>query len=209
MIRKLILSVLPWIIITVLLFILYFKFSGEFPWNQDKIEVNSQTVLDKVEVLGKMELTKYYLTQDLSLKKTDKIYGFFDYTSEVVILITGEAVGCIDLTKLSVVDIIETDSTIAVTLPAPEICYHKVDLQKSRILEVGGSNKEFDAQNSKLIEEGLKRGEKEILRSALEMGILEETKKNALIILKPLFSNISGKDVQLSFRIPEDSLQLN
>jgi hypothetical protein len=52
-----------------------------------------------------------------------------------------------------------------------------------------------------LINEAYTRAEAKIKQSALEMGILEQTKKNAELVLKPLLESISGKKVVLQFEM--------
>ena len=57
------------------------------------------------------------------------------------------------------------------------------------------------------IQELYEAAELEIKNSALNTGILEQTKENATLILKPLFESISNKQVTLLFQL-EDSIEL-
>ena len=50
--------------------------------------------------------------------------------AKAVLISQGTATGCIDLTKIGKKDITEQNDTIYITLPIPEICYFKIDLEK-------------------------------------------------------------------------------
>jgi len=90
----------------------------------------------------------------------------------------------------------ETADSIIVQLPPPELCYFKLDLDNTRIyaLETGI----FTSEKS-FIEQAYQSAEKQIRESALQSGILQEAKKNADIILKPLLEEISGKQVVIVY----------
>ena len=110
--------------------------------------------------------------------------------------------GCIDLRKINASDISEKNDTLIVLLPKAEICYHKIDHSKSRVYDT-----EYAFMNEGLLlDEAYKKAEEKILSSALESGILEQTQKNAELILKPFIENISGKKVILRFQL-EGNLQ--
>ena len=48
-------------------------------------------------------------------------------------IVSGEATGCLDLTKIRLGDITEKDSVLVVHLPEPEICSYKIDHSKSKV----------------------------------------------------------------------------
>ena len=82
-------------------------------------------------------------------------------------------------------------------MPDPELCSYKIDHSKSKIYDT-----EYAFMNEQLLlNEAYTRAEAKIKQSALEMGILDQTKKNAELVLKPLLENISGKKVVLQFRM--------
>ena len=54
-------------------------------------------------------------------------------------------------------------------------------------------------EEGKLVNEAYLQAEKQIQKSALDMGILDQTKENATKILTPMLEKASGKKVMLKF----------
>lgn len=163
-------------------------------------EVQIHTVvLKRMESIGKIELTKYQFQEITEIQKVGKdFYNLFklENDSRAVLISRGEAVGCIDLTKMEVKHIQLTGDTLIVQLPPPELCYFKLDLDKTRVyaLETGIFTSEKD-----FIEQAYQTAEQKIRELALHSGILRQTKENAEAILKPLLEEISGKQVILVY----------
>ena len=156
-------------------------------------------VLERMETIGKLELTKYQFQEITEIQKVGKdFYNLFklENDSRAVLISRGEAVGCIDLTKMEAKHVQLVADTLIVQLPPPELCYFKLDLDKTRVyaLETGlfTSEKAF-------IQKAYQTAEQQIRQSALQSGILQQAKENAEIVLKPLLEEISGKQVILIY----------
>ena len=167
---------------------------------KDPVETQTHTlVLKKMETIGKLELTKYQFQEVTEMQKVGKdFYNLFklENDSRAVLISRGEAVGCIDLTKLRAEHLQETGDTLVVQLPPPELCYFKLDLENTRVyaLETGMFTSEKD-----FIEKAYQTAEQQIRQSALQSGILQQAKKNAELVLKPLLEEITGKQVILIY----------
>ncbi len=200
----------PWILILILLILWYAGIN--FPGKSGKRTVdviNTTLILEKVEDLGKIELVRhnYHEIFDYQQISEGKIKGStairqFDYSPDLkAILITrGEAVGCLDLTKLKLNDIIYADDTLIIHLPDPEICYYKLDLENTRIYDFersGWWSRIFsdDEEMKGVIENAYREAERQIRKSAIENGILEDTRNNAEKILRPLIQKMTDKPV--------------
>jgi len=219
---KIILKILPWLLL--LLALLLWSIGIELPGKgKDKVEViQSTTILEKVESLGKLELVKYNFKEiyDYASISKGKISGesvlkTYDYAPDLkaILIASGEAVGCIDLTKLQSNDINITGDTLFIQLPNPEQCYHKLDLDKTRVYHferTGWWSRLFsdDDEMKSVIEKAYRNAEKQIEKSALESGILEQTEKNAKLILKPMLERMSGKIVVLRVRMNSEKIDL-
>ena len=110
----------------------------------------------------------------------------------------GEVTGCIGLTKVKKSDLTSTADSITIFLPKPEICYAKLDHQRSKVYDVSGAM--FPSDAKVMVEDIYKIAERRILENAKEMDILGKTRENALIIFKPFLENISGKKVGIQFK---------
>ncbi len=157
-----------------------------------KVETTHNIVLQNIKTLGKLELTSYTF-KDIVEQKLD-IDMFPD--PKALLIVYGEAKGCVDLSLVSEKDIMVEDTTITIILPAPELCQYSIDHAKSKI---------YDAQyafmnEALLFEEAFKSAQIKLKETALNSGILETTKENASIILKPLLQKVTGKSIIIQFK---------
>lgn len=182
---------LPWIFFILIALFLWRKYGHLLNRPPERVQVTHHTILDKIDDLGKIELVRYHFKDVVEYEK--EIAQWLP-NSKSVLIIAGEAVGCLDLRQVTARDIIFTnDSVITVKLPAPEICYFKVDHSKSKVFAL--QNTYF--QDAELVEEGYQFAEKHVRQSALDAGILRQTAVNADKILKPLLESLTGKRVIL------------
>ena len=185
---------------TRILFLIFLILASIFVWEKVKnfsffsnaeVKTTHNIVVKEIVSLGKMELVKYSFRDVVE----QKIIQDFLPDPKAILIVQGEAVGCLDLSKITEKDLITKGDTIILNLPNPEICYHKIDHSKSKIYQT-----EYAFFNEAvLLDEAYKKAEEQILTSALDSDILEQTKKNADLILKPLIENISKKKVVIKF----------
>ncbi|WP_375562951.1 DUF4230 domain-containing protein [Bernardetia sp. OM2101] len=157
-------------------------------------ETSFKTVLEEVESLGKLELVKYNFKDVVEHKQKNGYSSVLD--SKVLLIVAAEAVGCMDLTRIKTEDITEVGDSIYVHLPAPELCYYKIDHQKSKVYD---SESLPFMQDDNLVGEAFAKAEKQIEKAALESGILIQTQSMAKTMLKPLLENLTKKTVFLTF----------
>jgi len=212
---KVILKFVPWILLLLALLFWALGFDLPIKGGRGKTEViNSSTILERVERIGKLELVKYNFKEVFDYKaiSSGKIAGAIalgtnDYEPDLktVLIASGEAVGCIDLTKLKESDLVVEGDTLFVSLPQAELCYHKLDLGQTRVYHferTGWWSKFFsdDEEVKNVIEKAYKNAEKEIEKAALNSGILEQTKVNGELLLRPIFEKVGNKQVVFLYR---------
>jgi Protein of unknown function (DUF4230) len=158
-----------------------------------EIKTTHNMVLKEMSLLGKLELSNFAFRDVVE----QELVRDYLPNPKAILIVQGEAIGCIDLTKVKAEDIASKDDTLIVYLPEPELCSYKIDHSKSKIYDT-----EYAFMNEQsLMNEAYTRAEDKIKQSAIEMGILEQTKKNANLVLKPLLENISGKKIVLQYRL--------
>lgn len=190
---------LPWLLALLLIYLLIKetgRWFGRGPAEEEVVEeVSHQTVLQEIEKLGRLELVRYNFKEVLELKEKNEPYLWvFDVPdSKVLVISAGEAVGCIDLTKMTEQDVIEKSDTVMIRLPEPELCYYKLNMEDTKIYSI--EKQVYFKEDTKLAEKALKLAERQIKKAALESNILEETRQNAKAMLEPLLERISGKEV--------------
>jgi len=193
---KIILRAIPWILVCILVIYIYTSIQplsllGIGGDKEDKIEITNHVIIEKIELLGKLELCKFYIKDIVEHKQ---IAPWYDKDSKVVLIIAGEAIGCIDLRKIDSSAVLITEKQVIVTLPKAEICSFKVDHQSSKIYDVETG---FFEDDKKVIDKAYQLAETEIQKSAIKMGIEKQTRMNAEVILKPFLAGLTDKEIVL------------
>lgn len=157
------------------------------PFRIKSKETTHNLVLEKVTSLGQLELSKYHFKDIVETKL------ILDYLPDpkALLIIYGEATGCINLADISSADIKVSDDKISVKLPPASLCHHKVDHEKSHIYD---SSNAF-LNEAELFETAYKSAEKKIKETALASDLLKQAEINAAILLKPILESVSQKEV--------------
>lgn len=205
-ILRLILRLLPWVLLMLTLAWIWLGSDFSFEREEGSKETYQSTILTRVEQIGKLELARYTFQEVTEVKKVADVIDlkFFKYKvapdSKAVLISHGTATGCIDLGRLTSSDLVASGDTLFITLPAPEMCYFKIDLEKSRIYDLQVTYLP-EEERRKFVEELYQAAEKEIRNAALRTDILQQTAENARLVLKPLFEDLSGKTVIIHVRM--------
>jgi hypothetical protein len=181
------------LVFTAVLVFLFFYIKHELMTS--RTETIESGMVQKITSMGKLELVKYTMKDIIDQRESHLILP----DSRVLFLAVGEVTACIDLTKVKPADITQTTDSVSVILPQPEICYTKLDHQKSKVYDIRGAW--FDESAKNMVESVYKLAEKKILDNANEMNVLGMARTNAQLIFKPLLEGISGKKVTLKFKL--------
>jgi hypothetical protein len=208
---KAILRLIPWIIVLILLVFLWLRRLGNYT-TPEKTQIESTLVLQEIEKLGKLELVKYNYKEVVEMENVAKRYldlGYFyipgGQDQKAILIAQGEAVACIDLQKIKVEDIETREDTIIVNLPQPEICYYKVNLDKSTFYDLKTSKDQKKA--GEFVDEVYAKAEAQIKEAAIQSGILADAKTMSNSVLKPFLENITGVTVILNFSEKPDAIR--
>ena len=198
----------PWFLVVMLL-MLWWRSQNQITIRPSDTQSIQTAILEKTEVLGKLELVRYNFQEVTELKEISKEYfSFFKLgpDAKAILISRGEAVACVDLTKLNQGDMLIEGDSIIVTLPEPELCYHKLDLQNTRLysLETG-----YFTDRNAFIQKAYKSAEANIRQASLNSGILEQARTNATLVLKPLLEEISGKKVIFRHELPGARIEMD
>ena len=164
-------------------------------------------LITEIEALGKMELVKYRFQEVTEVKELSKEFLNIlklDVDAKAVLITQGEAVGCIDMLKISAQDVRITQDTVWMHLPNPEICYYKLDMENTRLYSVETG---FFTDRNAFISRAYQQAERQIRDAANESGILDETEVNAHRILRPMLEELSGRTVIFTEQLPETRIE--
>lgn len=149
-------------------------------------------VLKEITTLGKLELVKYTFKD---IVEHEQVNTFLP-NANAILIVEGEATGCIDLTKITADDITSEGDSVTVQLPKPELCTWKINHDRSRVYDTRFSF----LDQSQLVSDAYRKAEQQVRQSALDGGILNQTRQNANQILRPMLERIAGKKIGLTFR---------
>ncbi len=177
-------------------FLIFLFFYMKHQFTAVRSEVTEDVMVEKVTSMGKLELVKYSMKDVLEKKQVHTILP----DERVLFVAVGEVTACIDLTKVARKDIVQdaAQKTVTVTLPQPEICYTKLDHQRSKVYDVSGVI--LPSTTQAMVEDIYKLAEKRLLENAQQMDITGKARQNAQVIFKPLLEGVSGKTVILKFK---------
>ena len=203
---RIILKNLPWVLLlTVAVWVLITGRLPFYPPSEDEnTQIQHDVVLQKLENLGRLELVRYRFKEITEVKNTSQWKIFLrSYSPDMkaALITTGEAVGCVDLTKLSVEDIGVFEDSLVIHLPQPELCYYKIDLENSRIYDLETGYLATDEEERRFVEEVYRNAEKQIKKAALDSGITSQTQVSARQFLKPFLEEVSGKKIRLNIKL--------
>lgn len=154
--------------------------------------ITHSVLLEKVTALGRLELVKYTFKD---IVEHQQINTFLP-NANAILIVEGEATGCIDLTRITPADIIADGDSVTIRLPEPELCNWRINHDRSRVYDT-----RFTFLNeAQLVSDAYRKAEQQIRQSALNSGILEQTRRNADQVLRPLLTQTSGKKVGLVFQ---------
>jgi hypothetical protein len=198
--------ILPWAALSALLVYLVLLPKGSENVQEERM-ITNHSILKEMESMVKLELVRYNFKEITELTDISETYfNLFKLgpDQKIALISEGEAVGCIDLTLLGESDISNLSDTVYLRLPNPEICYYKLDMDNTRIYSLQTNYFEDDAE---FIQEAYKQAEQEIRSAALRSGILDQTRNNAELVLRPMLEQMSGKVViiqhGLDTKLPE------
>ncbi|MBD1433634.1 DUF4230 domain-containing protein [Sphingobacterium sp. DN00404] len=159
--------------------------------NRPTSESKHQLLIERIEAMGKLELVKYRFSDVLEHKN---ISAYLPDAS-VLLIVKADAVGCVDLTKLSPQDIEVIDDSVSIRLPAPEICYVKIDHEASKVYDT----KMAFFREATLVDEAFKSAEKEVYKEVRNSDILTQTKENAIHVFRPLLEGLGFSKINVHF----------
>lgn len=197
-------ATVKWITILVIVLLIaaagaYFIYRSDFKGGTTD-RITSNAIVTEVQYLGKLELVKYHI-KDVFTKEKEKKYmlSVFNTRDRVMLVIAGEAIGCIDMAKLDSTALQIHGDTLHVQLPEPELCTFRIDQANSQVIEADFSLTSFsDKYTTEFVQQAMREAEAFVRDNALEQGILDETRERARLFLKPFFMQLGFAEVVFS-----------
>ena len=181
---------LPYIIIIAAVITLI-KYCSKKENSEETIHISHNTVVQEIETLGRLEVVKYNIKDVIEYEKVRNWLP----NSRTALIVSGEVIGCIDLSKLKEEDIFISKDSVSIKLPPPEVCSFKVDHSKSRVYNIENGWWE----TTELIDEAYRHAEQQLYKEAENMGLTADCQTNTEKILNPLLHKLGFTKIHIDF----------
>lgn len=160
--------------------------------DKSKVEISHNMVVEKIESLGNLEVLKYSIQDIMEYKKVRQWLP----NAKTAMIVAGEVIYCVDLTKLTPDDIYTSSDSIRLQLPAPEVCHVKVDHSKSKVY-----NLEFGLwESERIVDEAYRHAEKQLQEQATRLDMETKSRSNTIDLLNPILKAMGFNHVLITFR---------
>ncbi len=153
---------------------------------------DSVTIVHDVRSLARLETIQYTLEKVVTAETNQGELSFL-FGDKLLFVAHGKVIAGVDLSRVRPDDIRVEGSVLYVTLPPAEIFVATLDNQKSYVYNRDTGL--FTKPDINLETQARAVAEKEILKSAVEDGILTQAQQNAESYLSRLFLSMGFKDV--------------
>lgn len=160
--------------------------------SQSEVHVSHTMVLEKIESIGNLEVVKYNIQDIVEYKKVRQWLP----NAKTALVVAGEVIVCVDLTKIRPQDIYTSGDSIRLILPSPQICHIKVDHSRSRVY-----NMEFGLwESEQIMDEAYRHAEKQLQSQAEKLDMDSKARDNTVNLLRPLLQAMGFKEVAILFQ---------
>jgi hypothetical protein len=166
---------------------------------------NPETIIHEVRSLARLETIQYTLEKVITAEQGQNQLGFL-FGDKLLFVAHGRVIAGVDLARLRPEDMTVSGTVLTVRMPAAEVFVVALDNEKSYvydretgILTKGDTNLETTARQA---------AESEILKAAIEDGILTQAQQNAESYLSRMLMGLGYTDVIFVEATPEPMPQV-
>ncbi|HHS97631.1 MAG TPA: DUF4230 domain-containing protein [Chloroflexi bacterium] len=156
------------------------------------VRPNPTTIIRQIQNLSRLETASYTVEKVITAESGQDALAFL-FGDRLLFVAHGRVIAGVDLGKIQEGDITVTDDDrVIVVLPPPEIFVVTLDNEKSYVYD---RDTGLFGMNPDLETEARQAAEEEILKAALEDGILELAEENARAYLERLITAFGFREV--------------
>jgi Protein of unknown function (DUF4230) len=172
-----------------------FQFARMLHGGQVHINVDQPTVIRQVRSLQRLETVSYTMDKIISGERENPVLPAFLAGDKLLLVVHGEVVAGVDLSKLQPNDVVVSDRSVAIHLPQAEIFTTRLDSAKTRVYsrETGL----FSSPDPNLESEVREEAERQLQAAALQDGILKTASANAQQTLTTLLRGLGFETVRI------------
>jgi len=160
------------------------------------IQATQPTVVRQIQQLQRLETVRYTMDKIISGERDSAYLPKFLVSDRLLLVVHGEVIGGVDLSKLRPSDVTVQGRTVTVHLPNPEILVTRVDNAKTRVYSRDTGL--FSSPDPNLESEVREEGERQLQQAAQQDGILKTAQDNARSALITILKGLGFERVEFS-----------
>ncbi|MBN9614343.1 MAG: hypothetical protein BGO25_13180 [Acidobacteriales bacterium 59-55] len=153
------------------------------------------TVVQKIQRLSRIETVVYSLDTVIEGSKSSAVLPDLLAGDRILLIVHGQSIAGIDLSKLRSEDVRINGKSIRVTLPASELFVTSIDNQRTRVY--ARSTGLLTSPDQNLESETRARAQAQLQKEALSDGILDAARKNARDTVATLLHGLGFEHVEV------------
>jgi hypothetical protein len=172
-----------------------FEFSRMLRGGQVHINLDQPTVIRQIRGLQRLESVSYTMDKIVSGERENPILPSFLAGDRLLLVVHGEAIAGVDLSKLQPGDVTVNGQSVSIRLPQAEIFTVRLDNAKTRVYSRDTGL--FSTPDPNLEGEVRQEAERQLQTAALQDGILKTADKNARQTLTALLTGLGFGNVEI------------
>jgi hypothetical protein len=157
---------------------------------------NQTTVVRQIQQLQRLETVRYTMDKIIAGERDSVYLPKFLVSDRLLLVVHGEVIGGVDLTKLQPSDVSVRGRVATVHLPSPEILVTRVDNAKTRVYSRDTGL--FSSPDPNLESEVRQEAERQLQQAAQQDGILKNAEDNARSALITILKGLGFERVEFS-----------
>lgn len=166
-----------------------------FMRNGTTFRVDQPTVVRQIQQLQRLETVRYSMDKIISGEHDNPYFPQFLAGDKLLLVVHGEVIGGIDLSKLQTTDVAIHGRDIAVHLPPSEIFSTRLDNEKTRVFSRDTGL--FTSPDPNLESQVREEAERELQQASLQDGILKTADQNAQTTIASLLKGLGFTNITL------------
>ncbi len=159
------------------------------------IAIDQPTVIRQIRALQRIETVSYTMDKIMSGERDNPILPKFLAGDRLLLMVHGEVIAGVDLSKLQPGDVTVTGHTVSIHLPPAEIFTTRLDNEKTRVYSRDTGL--FSSPDPDLEGEVRLEAERQLQASALQDGVLKTAETNAHQTVTSLLNGLGFTNVAI------------
>jgi hypothetical protein len=162
--------------------------------DRTRFGVDQPTVVRQIQQLQRLETVRYTMDKIISGERDNPYWPKFLVGDRLLLVVHGEVIAGVDLTRLQPSDVTVHDHDISIHLPRAEVFTTRIDNGMTRVYSRDTGL--FSSPDPNLESEVRQEAERQLLQAALQDGIMQSANHNASTTVSTLLKGFGFSHVE-------------